>query len=252
MKIGDVYEALNAWAPVSTAMQGDNVGLLAGCAADEAEGAVAALDCTMDVIREAVRCGANLIVTHHPVIFHPLRRLVAGSFDADRVSALLRGGISVISLHTNLDSAEGGVNDCLAGRLGLSGVEPLPGGDGIARMGALAERMETDAFLRLVRTRLGAEGLRASRTRREIRRVAVGGGACAEYLDAAAAAGCDALVTADCKHHQYLEAAHLGLLLTDATHYATENVVVPELARRLRGLGLTVREARTENPVRGI
>lgn len=251
MQVRQVLDVLNAWAPVETAMSWDNPGLLVGSAQESVTGITAALDCTTEVIDEARACGANLIVTHHPIIFHPLKQLTAGSYDSDRVTALVRAGISVISMHTNLDAAAGGVNDCLAAALGLAQTELLPGGEGIARMGVLPGEMETEDFLRFVCERLGLDALRSSQTEKTIRRVAVGGGACGDYLGAAAQAGCDAFVTADCRHHEYLEAGHLGLLLVDATHYATENVVVPEIARRLtEALGVPVLRAHTENPVR--
>ena len=250
MKVRDIFEDLNAWAPVETAMEHDNPGFLIGDAEAEVTGVVTALDCTPAVIAEAATRGANLIVTHHPVIYHPLSRVVAGTLDGDRVRALARQDISVISMHTNLDRAAGGVNDCMADRLGLRNVQLLPGGEGIARMGELPAPMNTDAFLNHIKAMLDVEVLRVSRAEAWVRRIAVGGGACAEYLDAARAAGCDALVTSECRHHEFIEAAHLGFLLVDATHYATENVVVRPLTERIRRVYPNVYAAETVNPVR--
>ncbi|MDY5016841.1 MAG: Nif3-like dinuclear metal center hexameric protein, partial [Eubacteriales bacterium] len=210
----------------------------------------AALDCTPDVIAEAVTRRANLIVTHHPVIFKPLSKIVAGTLDGDRVRALVSAGISVISMHTNLDRAAGGVNDCMADRLSLRNVRLLPGGEGMGRMGELPAPMETDAFLNHVKASLDVETVRVTRVEGRVLTVAVGGGSCADFLNAAHAAGCDAFVTAEVKHKQFIEAAHLGLLLVDATHYGTENVVVRPLADRLRAMYPGVSVAETVNPVR--
>ena len=250
MKVRDIFDALNAFAPVETALEQDNPGFLVGDEAAEVTGVVTALDCTMDVIAEAVTRGANVIVTHHPVIYRPLSRVTAGSFDGDRIRTLARRDIAVISMHTNLDRAAGGVNDCMADRLGLRDIEPLPGGEGIGRMGSLPAPMNTDAFLNHVKAMLDVDTLRVARAEAWVRRVAVGGGACADFLEAAHAAGCEALVTADCKHHHFLEAAHLGFLLVDATHYATENVVIRALTERVRRVCPNVYAAQTVNPVR--
>ncbi|MEA4824289.1 MAG: Nif3-like dinuclear metal center hexameric protein [Clostridiaceae bacterium] len=250
MRMQEIFDHLNTLAPVSTAMEYDNPGFLVGDPNRTVTGILVALDCTPEVIAEAVTRGANLIVTHHPVIFNPLLKIVAGSLDGDRIRALLGGGISVISMHTNLDRAAGGVNDCLADRLSLRNVRLLPDGEGIGRVGELPAPLGTDSFLTHVKASLDVETVRTTRVEKRVARVAVGGGSCADYLNAAAAAGCDALVTAECKHKQFIEAAHLGLLLVDATHYGTENVVVRPLAEYIRKLCPQVNVAETLNPVR--
>ena len=250
MKVRDIFENLNAWAPLGTAMEHDNPGLLIGDPEAEVTGIVTALDCTTNVIAEAVTRGANLIVTHHPVIYHPLYRVTAGTPDGDRVRALVRGEIAVISMHTNLDRAAGGVNDCLADRLGLRDVTLLPGGEDVARMGTLPAPMNTDAFLNHVKAMLDVNVLRVSRAEAWVHRIAVGGGACADFLEAAFDAGCDALMTSECKHHHFIDAAQRGFLLVDATHYATENVVVRALTERARRVCPNVYAAQTVNPIR--
>ena len=116
-----VYDFLDAWAPFSTAMSFDNAGLLAGNGKEEVRRAVLALDITPDVVREAAGCGAQLIISHHPVIFDPLRRLFPGSAPW----LLAQNGLAAICAHTNLDLAPGGVNTCLAQRLGLSDIRTL-------------------------------------------------------------------------------------------------------------------------------
>ena len=250
MTVQDIRDLLNTLAPEDTAFEWDNVGLMVGDPNAEVRSILTALDCTDEVIAEAKIRGANLIVTHHPLIFHAPYSIVTGDPDGDRIMELIKSGIAVISMHTNLDRAAHGVNDVLADILGLRNIALLPGGDNVCRMGNLPASMETDAFLNHVKTALNVDALRVSRTECRVEKVAVGGGACGEYLRAAHDAGCDAFVTADVKHHEYIEAAHLGLLLVDATHYATENVVIRPLADYLRRRCPNVAVAQWENPVR--
>ena len=122
MTVQDVYNKIDQAAPFSLAMEFDNPGLLVGDPSEEVNGALVALDVTDEVISEAVSRGANLIVTHHPVIYSPLKRVTSDLL----VWKLVRENLSVISAHTNLDIARGGVNDILAEKLALSGVETLP------------------------------------------------------------------------------------------------------------------------------
>ena len=116
-KVSDVFAFLNQLAPVEYAMSYDNVGLLVGDGDAHVSRILVALDITDAVICEAVKIGAELIVSHHPVIFEPMKRIVAGDITANHVIALLQNRISAICMHTNLDAARGGVNDMLAGVL---------------------------------------------------------------------------------------------------------------------------------------
>ena len=241
--VREIESALCQLAPRELAQSWDNVGLLAGLPDQEVRRVLVSLDVTEEVVQEAARLGAELIAAHHPVIFHPVRRVTDEDPTGRTLLALIKGGISAICMHTNLDAAQGGVNDALACQLGLEQVEALDGGDGIARMGLLPEAMELTDFLALVRKRLRPNGIRFVDGGRPVRRVAVGGGACGEYFTAAAAGGCDALVTADVKYNQFLDAAGLGLSLLDAGHFPTEDVVCPVLVQflqeRFPGLRIT-------------
>ena len=197
-----------------------------------------ALDITPQVVREAAEMGAQLIVSHHPVIFHPLK-----SLSPDSAPYLLaQYGIAAICAHTNLDAVAGGVNDALAQKLGLVQIEQLhqDGVDGsgrpygIGRVGSTTGApMYAPAFAAFVKEALGANGVRYVDARRPVRRVAVGGGACADLLRDALALGCDTFVTADVKYNGFLDAKALGVNLIDAGHYPTEQVVCPVLAKWL-------------------
>lgn len=235
--VREIEDALFQLAPRDLAMEWDNVGLLVGECGKEVHRVLVALDVTGGTAEEAARTGAELIVAHHPVMnchWAPVQTLRDDSAQGRLLLKLVRGGISVICMHTNLDAARGGVNDALAHRLGLERVEALEGGDGIARTGLLPDALELPDFLALVRRRLQPNGIRFVDGGRPVRRVAVGGGACGEYFPAAAAAGCDAFVTADVKYNQFLDAAGLRLSLLDAGHFPTEDVVCPALEHYLR------------------
>ena len=333
-----IYGKLNSLAPFAAQESWDNSGMLVGDSAAEVKTALVVLDITPEAVREARELGAELIISHHPVIFRPLKKLESGGV----VWELAQAGISAISAHTNLDKARGGVNDCLAAALGLEqvtdysvegrekhykltvfvpvshaeavrramieagagtiggytgctfsvegtgrflpgeGTSPYLGEPGreeaaaearletvvsagkldavlsamrqahpyevpafdvvesvregreiaIGRIGELPEALSPEEFARLCAERLGA-GVRWNRGGRPVRRVAVLGGAGGDYLYPAAAAGADALVTGEAKHHEYLDAARMGLTLLDATHYATEQVVLRPLAETL-------------------
>lgn len=235
--LGQIYDFLDDWAPFSTQASYDNAGLLIGSREREVERAGVALDITSQTLADAQDMGCGLIVTHHPVIFRPVRSIGDQSLPA----RLIRAGIAVISAHTNLDAAEGGVNDLLAGLLGLRQVEGLadPAAPGLppgARMGLLPRPLSAEELARLVKDVLHAGGVRFTGREGPIERVAVCGGAGADdFMAPAMAAGCGALITGEAKHHQWLQAREENFCLIDGGHFSTEQIVKKELADRLSG-----------------
>ncbi len=223
--IEEIFAFLNDWAPVETAEPWDNPGLLVRMG-DVTEGVLCALDITPATVAEAAEKRCALIVSHHPVIFHPLKTLCAGDVPA----RLARAGISAICMHTNLDKGPGGVNDALAQRIGLRGAVPFAGG--LGRVGDLDAAMEPDALAQTLRERLESP-VRYAGAHRPLRRAAVVGGSGGDLVSAAAAAGADCLITGDAGHHDALDAAAVGVTLFAATHFSTERWIVPVLARRL-------------------
>ena len=242
--VKDIFHYLDSIAPFATQLDFDNAGFLVGRGDRQVHRLLVSLDITEEVAREAVERGAELVVSHHPVIFHPAKSVT----DADPVGrtllALIEGGVAAICAHTNLDASVGGVNDALAQRLGLTDLSVLePSGVdgeghtiGIGRVGTLAggEAPGLAAFAAQVKEALGANGVRYVDAGKPVRRVAVGGGACGDMLELARAQGCDTFVTSDVKYNQFLDARDLGVNLIDAGHYPTENVVCPVLVQKLR------------------
>ena len=195
-----------------------------------------ALDITEAVADEAIEAGCQLIVAHHPVMnckWLPVQTIRSDTPQGHLLMKLLTNGVSAICMHTNLDVAKGGVNDCLAQALEL--VDPGPLGDleGLCRMGTLKSPMPFQDFARFVCRALGANGVRFAGCGKPVRRVAVGGGACGDYESYAIAAGCDTFVTADLSYHQFLDAAGKGINLVDAGHFPTENPVCDRLVQYL-------------------
>lgn len=232
--VQQIYDYLDSQAPFTSAMGFDNVGLLVGSGQAVVSSVLLALDITPEVVEEAKQMGAELIISHHPVIFEPIRRLSEHQVPY----TMARAGIHAICAHTNLDLAEGGVNTCLAAALGLQQVNGLkPYGntelwEGL--VGELPEEYTAAEFAEYVKTALSCGGLKYTVGSRPVRTVALCGGAGADLLLDAVAAGADAFVTSDTKHHQLLLAKELGITLVDAGHFNTENVVIEPLAQKLQ------------------
>ena len=238
--VGDILKYIETLAPRSMKMDWDNVGLLCGSKATPVTKVLVALDPFEGVCREAAQWGAQLIVTHHPVIFQAPKAITDETSVGRSILQLCAHGISAINAHTNLDCAPGGVNDVLAKKLALVNVQVVdPEGTdengnewGLLRMGDVPEQ-PLDAFLNRVKTLLGCEGLRYVDGGKPVRKVAVGGGSCAGEMLDALRAGCDTFVTADVKYNQFWDAHDLGMNLIDAGHFHTENPVVAVLADKI-------------------
>lgn len=232
--VADVLKFIETLAPASMKMEWDNVGLLCGSKAAEVTKVLVALDPFEGVCHEASDIGAQLIVTHHPLIFRAPRTVTDDTSVGRSIMFLCRKGISTINAHTNLDQVKGGVNDVLAAKLGLQNVQIIneANGFGLLRCGEVTEQ-PIETFLAAVKEKLGCEGLRYASSGKPVHKVAVGGGACAGELLDAYHAGCDTFVTADVKYNQFWDAHDLGMNLIDAGHFQTENPVVSVLAEKI-------------------
>ena len=238
--VQNILKFVESLAPAYMKESWDNVGLLCGSRNTPVTKILVALDPFEGVCREAAEVGAELIVTHHPIIFQPAKAVTDDTSIGRSIQLLCRHGISAINAHTNLDCTPGGVNDVLAATLGLENVEVVkPVGTnaeglpyGLLRCGTV-EEMPLQTFLTEVKERLGCQGLRYVDGGKPVRKVAVGGGSCAGGMLEALDAGCDTFVTADIRYNQFWDAQDLGLNLIDAGHFATENPVVAVLAEKL-------------------
>lgn len=241
--VTDIFRVMDDWAPFETQMSFDNAGFLVGRGGTEVTSVLVALDITLEVVQEAVEQGAQVIVSHHPVIFHPARTLTDDTTTGRVLLELAERKIAAICAHTNLDAAQGGVNVCLAQALGLSDTTLLhPDGVdrnglpyGIGRVGKCHQAgYSPREYAAYVKETLHAAGIRFVDTGCTVSKVAVGGGSCGSMLEDAAAMGCDTFITGDVKYDQFLEAKALGINLMDAGHYPTEQVVCPQIAAYLK------------------
>ena len=233
--VADILNFIEGIAPPYMKMDWDNCGLLCGRKDKEVRKILVALDPFRNVIQEAIDLGADLIVTHHPLIFrNPLMAVNEDTETGRCVLKLMEHGITAINAHTNLDLAPGGINDVLAQTLGLQNIEIINPIEnyGLLRCGTVAEQ-PLSAFLTAVKENLHCEGLRYVDAGNPVRKVAVGGGSCADEMEEALDAGCDTFVTADVKYNQFRTALELGLNLIDAGHFHTENPTMPILAEKL-------------------
>lgn len=224
MKICDILAAIDAFAPFATAQEWDNSGLLVGSPETAVTRALVCLDITEGAIDEAKRLGAELIVSHHPVIFQPLS---AVSPDG-AVYRLIQNGLSAVAVHTNLDVCEGGVGTCLAAALGLTRIRES--GEPFVKVGDLPKAMTAAEFAAHCAKALGT-AVRLHKGSEPITTVAVGGGSCGEFARVAEAAGAQAFVSGEIRHHEYLGER---LTLIEGGHYATEQPAIPAFAEVLK------------------
>ncbi len=235
-KVKDIAEAIERLAPVGLAEKWDNVGLMTGDPEQEVNVVFICLDVTSENIRRAIDAGADLIISHHPLIFSPVKRIVEGDVLGGILRTLIKNNISVYSAHTNLDNADGGMNDVLADKLGLEDVRrftdeeccdslgaPI---DNIGRIGYLESPIELEDFKALVKSILGCRTIRSLGNPADmVNSVALCTGSGGEGIYSAYHAGADVYVTSDIKHHEAQLAFELGINLIDAGHFETENTI---------------------------
>lgn len=196
-----------------------------------------ALDATTEAIKAAAAEGSNVIVTHHPLVFEPMKSVDTADAVGRRVAMCIRNGIAVLSYHTRLDSMPGGVNDCLAEAIGLAEAEPfLPFG----RIGSLGRAVPFAAFADDISDRLGEKPMFAVARGSDVRRIALVSGGGKGFVRAAYDAGADTYLTGEASHAAFIEAAELGMNMICMTHHATERVVLPALCDMIGDTGAQV------------
>lgn len=233
---------MDRWYPPEWAEAWDRVGLVVGEPAGPVSRVLFVVDCVPETVAQAVDVGAELVVAHHPLLLRGVSSVATTTYKGRAVHRMVRSGVALFVAHTNADTAAPGVSDALAARLGLGELRPLRGagdagdGRGIGRVGVLPEPVSLAAFAERAAAALPATagGVRAAGDPdRPVRTVAVCGGAGDEYLPDAAAAGADAYLTADLRHHPASEyVAEGGPALLDAAHWATEWPWLSDVAAR--------------------
>lgn len=257
-QIQDILTALEQQIPLHLAEPWDNVGLLLGDSQLEALGIMTCLTLTEDVAEEAIREGANLVITHHPILFKAVKRLTTESSEGRMLLALIRAGISVYSPHTAFDSARDGINQQLAVALGLRDIQPIrprpQSSDGAGRWGQFAFPLKLAELLKRLKEVCPAEQYTfVGDLDQTCKIIGIACGAAGDFLPEASALGCHAFITGETRFHTCLEARAFGTALVMTGHYASERPAVEELARQLeaRWSPLKVWASRVEtDPVR--
>lgn len=241
MKLNKILDYFEEIAPKELAEEWDNVGLLVGRMGDDITKILVCLDFSENVLEQAIKEECEMIVTHHPVIFKPLKALTS-----PLLLKAAANNICVYSCHTNLDSAEGGVNEALAEKLKLSDVQT----DEMLRFGKLPCEMSAEEFFEHVKTCLGVSALRVNNVRKPIGKIGILGGSGADFMGLAIKNNCDAFVTGEASYHAAQAAESEELLLVCAGHFETEVPVVPVLSKRIQNEfpELSVVEGDCKNP----
>jgi len=217
-----VVEIADSLFPFDTAESWDNCGIQVGDPHRPVRATAFSLDATPRTIDSAARHACDLLITHHPLIFEPLRCITADQFVGRTILHAIRLGVDILSLHTNLDAAPGGLNDDLVARLGLEQVTvPLPAR--CARIGELPSAMTVSAFARKAAEDLGLEQVRIiSDQDRHVRRIFCACGSGMSYLREALSYAADLILTGDVRYHAAREALEMGIPVVDGSHYGLE------------------------------
>ncbi|MGN1458577.1 MAG: Nif3-like dinuclear metal center hexameric protein [Acutalibacteraceae bacterium] len=222
-----IYEYIDSIAPFETAMSFDNAGLLVGNPQQTVTKVLVTLDVTSKVVDEAVKKGTELIISHHPVIFNPIKNVLS-----DSVPYLAaKNNITIISAHTNLDVARGGVNDSLAEKIGVNIDEFFD--EDCAAFGHLESEIESTEFAGQIKTQLECNGLRFTNRDGKIKTVVVSCGAGGDNIFLAKKLNADAFVTGEIKHHEIIFANENNIAVFDLGHYQSENHITEKLTKKL-------------------
>lgn len=246
--VKNIFDFINSFAPFSEQEEWDNSGFLAGDFRAEVKKCVVSLDCTKEVAALAEKEGADLIVTHHPLIFSPVRRLEKGS----ALYTAVQSNIAVISAHTNYDKALGGVNDVLCSVLGLKNTFRASGGCIV--IGELENEITVKAFASEINALLNCNALRFTDVEKSIKKVAVCGGAGENEYIYEAQRLADAYVTGDMKYHEMLDAQQAGFPVFSAGHFETEMPAANALLAKLKSVFTDVEfiNGSQTNPILGV
>ncbi len=235
-KVRDVISVIEDFAPLSIQEGWDNSGLCIGSPDAPVTSVLLGLDCTPGLVDEAVECGADMIVTHHPLIFSGLKKISPEDQVGEAVIKAIRAGISIYAAHTSADKVISGVSGAMAARLGLQNVAILDedgDGTGLGVVGDLPQPLPADEAVKLVKERFGLKAMRTSRpVDGMISRVAMCGGSGGSLIKAAMASGAQLYISGDISYHNFFTPE--GFMIMDIGHYESEIEIVDILFSLLR------------------
>lgn len=230
MNCNDIIEKLEELSPISFAEEWDNVGLLVGSRMKEVRTVGITLDLTENTIDQAIHSNVDLIVSHHPLIFKPLKKINSDSVQGRKIIRLMKEEIANYAMHTNFDVM--GMADAAADELGLVDPDVLNvtyedeiAKEGIGRVGMLTHAMSLEECAQLTKNVFGIEHVRIyGEGNKRIRKVAISPGSGGDMISDAIKMGADVLITGDVKHHEALDAMENGISIIDAGHFGTEKL----------------------------
>ena len=222
--VRDIYNFIDKIAPFNTQEEWDNAGLLVGDKNHTVNKIMFALDMTEDVANQAINCGVDLIVTHHPLIFKPVSEVLSNSL----IFKLIENKISIICAHTNYDKAIDGVNDILCKTVGLDKFTKIEN----TCLNIAESEISAEEFVNNIKKTLGGI-VRYNHLKKDLKKIAVCSGSGSDYLSLAKELNCDALLTGDASHHAFLDADEMGILLVAAGHFETENIAMKPLLEKI-------------------
>lgn len=237
-----VLDGLNDFAPFALAEKWDNVGLMIGHPEACVSGVLIGLDPCLALFEEAVAAGANTIVTHHPLLFHPVKKIDLATVEGRLISFAITRQLHIIGCHTNFDVVPDGVSHVLARELGVENGAPLTRkegevGCGFGWLGAMSAAMAAADFLRMVAEKLQQPNiLVAGRLPKQVLNIAVCGGSCGDLAPLAQQQGADVFITSEIKHSQARWAEDAGMCLLDCGHFSTENKGLVRVQQFLQGV----------------
>ena len=236
MKVKDIIKVIEEFAPLSIQEGWDNSGLCVGSPEDEVNSVLLALDCTPELVDEAVACGADMIITHHPLIFSGLKKISPEDMVGNAVIKAIKAGISIYAAHTNADKVIAGVSGAMAARLGLENVSVLEDngdGAGLGVVGDLPEELTADEAISLVKEKFSLKCLKSSKPLKgSIRRVAMCGGSGGSLIGVAKRSGAQLYISGDISYHNFFVPE--GFMIMDIGHYESEIEIVDVLFSLLK------------------
>ena len=234
MKVKDITEALEQFAPLSIQEGWDNSGLCIGSPEDEVHGVLVGFDCTPELVDEAVEKGCDMVVTHHPLIFRGLKRIQGGEPVTDAVIKAVRAGVAVYAAHTTADKVIAGVSGAMARRLGLRDIALMQdeGGFGLGAVGTLPHPMTGEEAIAYVKEKFGLKAVRTSKPVARVEKVAMCGGSGSSEIDAARATGAQLYISGDISYHHFFTPE--GFMVMDIGHFESEVDIVEILCKVIR------------------
>lgn len=247
MKLGSIINIVEAEFPPEGAYDWDNCGLLSGRSDSEVNVVLVTLDITESIVEQAAQAGAGLILSHHPLMLAPINRITDETAEGRILMKAIENKIGIYAAHTSCDVAKNGINARLAQLFALSGAAPVEE-NGLGRIGNLPTEMSAEELAKLTVKTLHTPHVRiAGDTKKRVRRVAVGSGACSDIIPSALRMGADAIITGDTKYHAMLDAVQSGICVIDAGHYPTEIIVRDIFAELLKPHGIRVISAESSD-----